>query len=219
MTTNLAIFDLDNTLIAGDSDHAWGNFLVSKGVVDKHLYAEQNQRFYEDYKRGDLDINAFLAFTLLPLKNNSLTNLYAWRDEFMQTVVEPMILPKAIDLITHHRQQAHMLLIITATNTFITSPIAKRLDIENLIGTEPEFIDKCYTGNVHGIPSFQSGKITRLDNWLKEKKLTIKHSWFYSDSLNDLPLLKKVDTPVAVDPDETLAKYAEKNSWDIMSLR
>lgn len=219
MTTNLAIFDLDNTLIAGDSDSAWGNFLVSKGVVDRDQYAEKNQRFYAEYQRGDLDIEAYLAFALKPLKDNSIKDLHAWRDEFMQTVIEPLLLPKAMDLIAQHRQQHHTLLIITATNTFITAPIAEKLGIENLIGTEPEIISQKYTGKVSGTPSFQAGKIARLDNWLKEKNITLQHTWFYSDSLNDLPLLEKVDTPVAVDPDDTLAAFAKQKQWDIISLR
>lgn len=219
MLTDLAIFDLDNTLIAGDSDYAWGEFLVEKGVVDKVYYAEKNAEFYDDYKQGSLNIDQFLRFSLQPLANNSLEDLCQWRDEFVDTIIEPMMLPAAEQLITRHKDSGHKLLIITATNTFVTAPIATRLGIENLIGTNPELVDNKYTGAVSGIPSFQDGKVTRLENWLNEQEIEIKNSWFYSDSHNDIPLLSIVDKPVVVDPDDKLLTYAQSKSWDIISLR
>ena len=217
--TNLAIFDLDNTLIAGDSDYAWGEFLVNKNIVDADYYAEQNQQFYDDYKNGCLDIYAFLRFSLQALASKPLATLLELREEFMHTVVESMILPSAEALLNEHRQQGHTLLIITATNTFVTQPIAERLGITHLIGTEPEIIDEQYTGEVSGTPSFQEGKITRLNQWLEQQNLSIGKTWFYSDSHNDIPLLLKVDKPVAVDPDDKLRTYAQTKSWDIISLR
>ncbi len=218
-TIDLAIFDLDNTLIAGDSDYAWGDFLVAKGIVDKDYYAKQNAQFYDDYQHGKLNIADFLRFSLRPLADNNIEQLNEWRGEFLNTVIEPMMLPAAEELVEKHRHAGHELLIITATNTFITQPIAERLGIKYLIGTEPERINGRYTGEVYGIPSFQEGKIKRLDSWLKKQQFNINQSWFYSDSHNDLPLLRKVDTPVAVDPDNKLREYAQSQHWDIISLR
>ncbi len=219
MSTKLAIFDLDNTLIAGDSDHAWGEFLVKKGVVDKQYYSEKNQQFYDDYKNGCLDIYEFLAFSLKPLADNDYKTLISLRDEFMDTEIEPIMLPAAQKLVQSHTDQGHTVMIITATNTFVTSLIAKRLNIPHLLGTEPEWCNNAYTGKVSGTPCFQDGKIKRLNAWLKHHALELGYSWFYSDSHNDIPLLETVDEAIAVDPDDKLREHASQQNWQTISLR
>lgn len=215
----LAIFDLDNTLLGGDSDYLWGRYLAENHIVDPEAYHDTNLAFYHDYQAGKLDINAFLEFVFTPLKQHSITDLLAWRDDYLQQKIAPIMLPKAKALIDQHRQQGDTLLIITATNSFLTAPIAEQLGIEYLIATDPEMIDGRFTGKVAGIPSFQHGKVRRLQSWLAEHGQTLADSIFYSDSHNDLPLLEKVDTPVAVDPDETLRQIAEQRGWKILSLR
>ncbi|MEX2474589.1 HAD family hydrolase [Marinobacter sp.] len=215
----LAIFDLDNTLLAGDSDHAWGQFLVEEGVVDAEEYRKANDRFYEEYLNGELDILHYLGFALQPLAKHDMGDLLAWREHFMEKKVRPMMQNKAFRLLDKHRAQGHTLMIITATNRFVTEPIAAILDIEHLIATEPELVNGRYTGEVAGVPSFQDGKVTRLDDWLASNNETLEGAWFYSDSHNDAPLLRKVDNPVAVDPDPTLEKLARESGWKIMSLR
>lgn len=216
---SLAIFDLDNTLLSTDSDHAWGEFLLEQGAVDPIEYRQANERFMADYNAGTLDINAFLAVALKPLAENTPEQLAAWHQQFMASKIEPHILPKAEELIARHRSRDDTLLIITATNRFITGPIAERLGIDHLIAVEPEMVDGHYTGKVSGVPSYREGKVTRLQAWLEDREITLDGAWFYSDSHNDLPLLEKVDNPVAVDPDETLRKLAEERHWRIMSLR
>lgn len=216
---SLAIFDLDNTLLSTDSDHAWGEFLLEQGAVDPVEYRQANERFMADYNAGTLDINAFLAVALKPLAENTPEQLAAWHQQFMASKIEPHILPKAEELIARHRSRDDTLLIITATNRFITGPIAERLGIDHLIAVEPEMVDGHYTGKVSGVPSYREGKVTRLQAWLEDREITLDGAWFYSDSHNDLPLLEKVDNPVAVDPDETLRKVAEERHWRIMSLR
>lgn len=215
----LAIFDLDNTLIAGDSDHTWGEFLIEKGVVDEESYKSANDRFFEDYKRGEFDIYAYLDFSLAPfsrLENAQLTSLH---NEFMETKIEPMVLPKGIDLIQHHKDEGHTLLIITATNRFITEPIAKRLGIETILATEGEVVNGRFTGNVSGVPCYREGKVTRLKKWLEKNDKSLNKSYFYSDSATDLPLLELVTYPHAVDPDKTLKMLAKERNWAIISLR
>lgn len=215
----LAIFDLDNTLIAGDSDHAWGVFLVEKQLVDAETYRIANDRFYADYKNGCLDIRAYLQFSLAPLVQHSMADLKTMHDEFMTTYIEPLMLPKAEALLRKHREQGDHLLIITATNGFITRPIAKRLGVEDILATDPEIADGNYTGNFIGNPCFQAGKITHLHEWLKSNHHSLDGAYFYSDSINDLPLLEQVDNPVAVDPDDRLANIASERGWTILSLR
>ena len=215
----LAIFDLDNTLLAGDSDHAWGEFLVEEGIVDAEEYRRANDRFYQEYLNGELDILHYLSFALQPLARHDMDKLLALREAFMAKKIRPMMLASAKALLDDHRKQGHTLMIITATNRFVTEPIAEALGIEHLIATEPELVNGRYTGEVAGTPSFQEGKVTRLDNWLATHNRTLDGAWFYSDSHNDLPLLKKVDNPVAVDPDPTLEKTARDNGWKVMSLR
>jgi len=216
---SLALFDLDNTLLAGDSDYLWGCFLVDKGIVDKTTYENTNQYFYDQYKIGQLDIHAFLDFQLKPLADHTRVELETWRTEYIEKYIIPILLPAADKLIEKHRAAGDTLIIITATNRFITRPIADLYSIEHLIATEPENINGEYTGNITGIPCFQDGKITLLKNWLKENNETLEDSWFYSDSHNDLPLLNEVTHPVAVDPDDILRQHAETADWPSMSLR
>lgn len=216
----LAIFDLDNTLIAGDSDYEWGQFMVRKGVVDADSYAAQNDAFYRDYQSGNLDIFAYQRFVLSPLVGRSQEELIAWHYEFMQTVIAPLELAKARALIERHRLQGHQLLVITATNRFITEPIVQWLGINALIATEPErdALGRI-TGEVAGVPSFQQGKIERLQAWIAEQVHQPTETWFYSDSRNDIPLLSEVTHPVAVDPDDVLRQHAQDLGWPIISLR
>nr|WP_289111504.1 HAD family hydrolase [uncultured Halomonas sp.] len=216
---SLAIFDLDNTLLSIDSDHAWGEFLVEQGAVDPVAYREANERFLADYNAGTLDMAAFLEMALKPLAENTPEQLAAWHQQFMASKIEPHILPKAEELLARHRTKGDTLLIITATNRFITGPIAERLGVDDLIAVEPEMVDGRYTGRVDGVPSYREGKVIRLQAWLEAQDITMDGAWFYSDSHNDLPLLEKVDHPVAVDPDDTLRQVAEERNWRIMSLR
>ncbi|MFO1371875.1 MAG: HAD family hydrolase [Candidatus Competibacteraceae bacterium] len=216
---SLAIFDLDNTLLSDDSDYLWGQFLVERGIVDGEVYERENQHFYDDYRAGTLDIQAFLVFMLRPLTEHPLAKLLAWRAQFIEEKIQPIILPKAVALLEQHRAVDDTLLVITATNSFITAPIVERLGVPHLLATEVEFVDGRYTGRPRGIPCFQHGKVERLNEWLVTTGHTLAGSWFYSDSHNDLPLLNRVTYPVAVDPDATLARHAEERGWPIISLR
>jgi HAD superfamily hydrolase (TIGR01490 family) len=216
---SLAIFDLDNTLIADDSDYLWGQFLVDQGIVDKAFYEEANAKFYSDYKHGILDITEFLHFSLKLLADNKPDDLYRWRSQFIETIIRPLLLKPAQQLIAKHRKRGDTLMVITATNRFVTEPIVKLYGIELLLATTPDFVDGRYTGNFTGIPCFQEGKVKLLEEWLGQSTETLANSWFYSDSHNDLPLLKRVDNPVAVDPDDKLKAYAEEVNWPIISLR
>lgn len=215
----LAIFDLDNTLLAGDSDHLWGQFLVEQGLVDGESYERENNRFYEEYKAGTLDIYEFLAFSLKPLSEHDIDTLSRLHQQFLEQKIQPIMLPRAFELINRHKEQTYTPLIITATNRFVTEPIAAAFGVEHIIATEPEFDGNRYTGQVAGIPCFQHGKVERLDQWLQEYGGTLEDSWFYSDSHNDIPLLSRVSHPVAVDPDLTLEQHARDHGWDIISLR
>jgi HAD superfamily hydrolase (TIGR01490 family) len=215
----LALFDLDNTLLAGDSDYLWGEFLVERGIVDGEHYARENERFYREYQAGTLDIHAWLAFQLKPLTEHEPDFMLGLRDRFLQEKIEPIVLSAARELIESHRARGHVLLIITATNSFITRPIATLLGITNLLATEPEIVDGRYTGRVAGIPCFRNGKVERLSAWLTEHRQDLRGSWFYSDSHNDLPLLELVEHPVAVNPDITLARHAAQRVWPVLDLR
>jgi HAD superfamily hydrolase (TIGR01490 family) len=219
MAMALAIFDLDNTLLGGDSDYLWGNYLVSAGLVDKDFYERENRRFYDDYRKGTLNIYEFLDFSLRPLADNPLEQLLDLRERFMAEIIAPIILPAAVALIDEHRRQGHIPLIITATNRFVTEPIARIFGVDQLLATDPEIIDGGYTGRVTGTPTFREGKVTRLRQWLVQNNANLADSWFYSDSHNDLPLLEMVSHPVAVDPDETLQQHAEMKGWPVISLR
>ena len=219
---NLALFDLDNTLLTSDSDFEWSQFLIEKKVLDRKEYESRNLEFYEQYKSGTLDINQFLDFQLQPLSLHPRTQLDDWHNEFMAKKIMSQIAPGAYKLINKHMLRGDLCIIITATNRFVTEPIARILGINNLIATEPGQKDGEFTGQVSGTPCFREGKITRLEDWMDEHNLTwlsFLESWFYSDSLNDIPLLEKVTNPVAVDPDSTLEKYAKENNWPIISLR
>lgn len=219
---NLAIFDLDNTLLNGDSDYNWSLFLIKKGILDQSIYEQQNEEFFKDYQTGSLDIDAYAEFQFKPLRENERLFLNDLRDEYVATIIRPMITEKAKDLVNEHRSQGDQLLIITATNSFITKPIAALFGIEELIGTDLEEINNQFTGKIKGVASFQEGKVTRLNQWLDNKHLTLAQfdkTFFYSDSKNDLPLLRIVSHPVAVNPDATLNTEAKKNNWPIMSLR
>lgn len=215
----LAIFDLDNTLLAGDSDYLWGVFLAELGVVDGVHYERENERFYQEYKEGNLDIFEFLRFSLHPLSQHEPEQLADWHRQFMQHKIEPVLLPKAQGLLEEHRQKGDTLLIITATNAFVTGPIAERLGVPHLLATDPERIDGRYTGEVVGTPCFQEGKVTRLSQWLLQTGESLRGSHFYSDSHNDIPLLEQVDHPVAVDPDASLRRHAGQQGWPVISLR
>lgn len=215
----LAIFDLDNTLLGGDSDHAWGEFLVRKGIVDAAEYGAANDRFYRAYQDGTLDILMYLEFALEPLTRFSLAELKQFHDEFMRTLIAPLRLPKADALLAEHRARGDFLLIITATNAFITRPIAHSLGVDTILATEPELRDGRYTGDVAGTPCFREGKVTRLREWLQHNPHDTAQAYFYSDSHNDLPLLNMVGNPVAVDPDDTLRAAAQRNGWPVISLR
>lgn len=215
----IALFDLDNTLLAGDSDYLWGCFLVEHGIVDRESYESENQRFYDQYLQGSLDIHEFLRFQLEPLATHRRAQLENWREQYLASKIEPILLAKARDLLLLHRSRGDELIIITATNNFITEPIARRFGVNHLIATEAEMIDGEYTGKVAGTPCFQAGKVTRLHAWLQQHRQSLRQSWFYSDSHNDLPLLEQVDHPVAVDPDDRLRAHAVMQDWPIISLR
>lgn len=218
-TVALAIFDLDNTLIAGDSDHGWGEFLIEQGKVDAALYEEKNDYYFQQYQSGQLNILEYLEFSLLPLTQIPQKELFALREQFVNEKILPIVTKKSRELLKKHKDQGDYLLIITATNLFVTEPIAKELAVDDIIATEPERVNGEYTGKVMGIPSFQDGKVKRLTTWLADNGLSLAGSYFYSDSHNDLPLLKQVDYPVAVDADETLTAYAQQQNWPIISLR
>lgn len=218
----LVLFDLDNTLLAGDSDFEWAQFLIEQGVLDREVYEARNLEFYEQYKAGTLDIHAFLDFQLKPLARHPRSQLDIWHAEFMRTRILPIVASQTRAFLAKELAQADLAAIITATNSFVTAPIAKELGVPHLIATDPEQMDGQFTGKVAGIPCFREGKIARLDAWLAGQGLsraTLTSSRFYSDSLNDLPLLESVTEPVAVDPDLTLAAHAAKMGWPILSLR
>lgn len=215
----LAIFDLDNTLLNGDSDYLWGQFLAQQGHVDAAYYEKENQRFYDEYVAGTLDIFEFLEFSLTPLSQIDMAELKQLHDKFMDECIRPIITSKSRDLIQYHIEQSDTLLIITATNLFITAPIAEELGIEHILATDPEIINNQYSGKVSGIPCFREGKVERLKVWLTKEGMNLSESYFYSDSHNDLPLLELVTKPVAVDPDDTLRAHAETKGWNIISLR
>ena len=216
----VAIFDLDHTLIDTDSDHAWGEFLVKKNVVDADAFQKANDHFYAQYKQGSLDLDEYLAFSLKPLADNTPEMLYALRDEFVQTGIFHLIKPGVAALLEKHRQQGHKLLVITATNQFVVEPIVAAIGIDEFLAIDVEFINGRYTGKSTGIPTFREGKITRFQQWLEVNPgHVMEECWFYSDSKNDLPLLEKVGYPIAVDPDETLRTVAQERNWPVISLK
>ncbi|MGV0035226.1 MAG: HAD family hydrolase [Candidatus Azotimanducaceae bacterium WSBS_2022_MAG_OTU7] len=215
----LAIFDLDETLIAADSDHEWGQFVVDKGLVDAEKHTRMNDGFYAQYKAGQLDIDEYLQFSCAILTQYSIEELHRYRSEFVAERIRPIILDKAQALVKKHREQGDTLLVITSTIEFVTRPIVDEFGIDTLIAPDPEIVSNCYTGRIVGVPSFAAGKVTRLEQWLAGRPDSMEGSAFYSDSHNDLPLLRRVDKPVAVDPDPVLRKAAKENQWPIISLR
>jgi HAD superfamily hydrolase (TIGR01490 family) len=222
MTQNLALFDLDNTLLAGDSDYNWGLFLIHEGLLDAEQHKARNEQFYQDYKNGCLDIFKFLKFQLKPLSEHPKKFLDELHLKYMEKVIRPMMTQKAQDLVNQHKAAGDLCVVITATNSFVTKPIATAYGIEHLIGSDPEMVNGEYTGGVSGVPSFQEGKVTRINQWLAARGSNLtdyKKSYFYSDSHNDLPLMKMVTNPVAVDADGVLTDYAKQQGWPIISLR
>ena len=215
---SLAIFDLDNTLLSGDSDYLWGQYLSKQGLVNAKEYEKENQRFYDEYKQGTLDIYAFLKFSFRPLADHNLDLLLDIRKKFIAECILPLIPDVSRTLLEEHKKLNHTVLIITATNLFVAEPIAKELAVDHIIATQAEFKNNRYTGEVEGTPCFQEGKVTRLNIWLKSHNESLDNSWFYSDSHNDLPLLKLVTHPVAVDPDKILEQYANDRGWPVISL-
>ncbi|MTI15049.1 histidinol-phosphatase [Sansalvadorimonas verongulae] len=216
----VAIFDLDHTLLDTDSDHAWGEFLVQKKVVDSATFQKANDYFYKQYHQGELNLEEYLAFCLRPLADNEPEFLYKLRSEFVETIARPLIKPGVSALLEKHCNQGHALLVITATNQFVVDPIIDAIGIQDRLAIEVEMVDGRYTGKHIGIPSFKEGKITRFKEWLKENPgHNIDECWFYSDSMNDLPLLEHVGHPVAVDPDEKLKAIAEERNWPVISLK
>lgn len=215
----LAIFDLDNTLLSGDSDHAWGLFLAELKVVDADHHRREQERYYADYVAGKLDIHEFLRFQLQALKNNDPVDLRRWRERFVAEKILPMISQHAYDLVQRHRAQEHTLMIITATNRFITQPIAHEFNVDVLLATEPETVNGRFTGDVQGVPCFQDGKVTLLKAWLAEHGEDLNGSWCYTDSHNDLSLMRAVDHPVAVNPDAVLAAEAKRHGWPVLEFQ
>jgi len=219
---NLALFDLDNTLLACDSDYEWGQFLVDRGVLDRADYEAQNAAFYEQYKAGTLDIHEFLGFALRPLAEHTPEDLARWHAEFMAARIRPAMGPASRALVRRHLDAGDLCAVVTATNSFVTGPIAREFGVPHLVATEPEQAAGRFTGRVSGTPCFREGKIARVDAWLAGQGHTLKdfpQSSFYSDSHNDLPLLERVTHPVAVDPDPKLAAVARARGWPAVSLR
>jgi len=216
---SLAIFDLDNTLIGGDSDFLWGEFIGEEGIVDANAYRKKNEYFYQQYDLGTLDIYAWLEFCLEPLTRYSMTELQELHHRFMIQKIEPILLDKAQNCINRHKERGDTVLVITASTSFVTAPIVKKYGINHLLATEPEIKAGRYTGGVSGMPCFQSGKIDKLMPWLQKNEETLNGSTFYSDSHNDLPLLELVDNPVAVNADKILTKIAEKKGWEVLNWR
>jgi HAD superfamily hydrolase (TIGR01490 family) len=222
MKQNLALFDLDNTLLAGDSDYNWSLFLINEGLLDAKTHQDRNEQFYLDYKNGSLNIIEFLEFQLKPLSEHSKKFLDELHLKYMEKVIRPMMTHKAQALVDKHKATGDLCVIITATNSFVTKPIATAYGIEHLLGSDPEMVNGEYTGGVIGVPTFKEGKVIRLNQWLEARGTKLNDyevSYFYSDSHNDLPLMRLVTNPVAVDADETLTAYAKEQSWPEISLR
>ena len=215
----LAIFDLDHTLLNGDSDYLWGEYMVANQIVDEADYQRDNRAFLQDYKRGQLDNHQYLEFALKPLTLHSIDNLYQWRADYLENWIKPIIATGTHDLLEQHRSQDDTLLIVSATNLFITEPIAELLGIPHILSTEPEIIDRRYTGRYLGVPTYKEGKVVALIAWLADSDQSLDNSYFYSDSINDLPLLEKVSIPIAVNPDKELSAIADERGWQILDLR
>jgi len=215
----LAIFDLDHTLLNGDSDYLWGEYMVANQIVDKNEYQAKNKAFLRAYQRGQLDNDEYLQFALKPLTLHSLERLYNWRSDYVKNWIEPIIVAGAAALLKQHREQGDTLIIVSATNLFITEPIAELFGIQHILSTEPEIVDKRYTGRYLGTPTYKEGKVVALKAWLEDSDHRLEDSYFYTDSINDLSLLEQVSTPIAVNPDEELCAIAEERGWQILDLR
>lgn len=214
----LAIFDLDHTLITGDSDYLWGEYMVENNIVNEQEFRSRNEIYYQDYQQGTLNNEQYLEFALKPLTQHSIEELYAWRADYVENWIKPIVAPGARELLDNHRNQNHELLIISATHLFVTAPIAQLLGVPTVLSTEPEIIDNRYTGRYLGTPTYQQGKVTALHEWLAKSVQRMDGSYFYSDSINDLALLEKVDHPITVHPDEQLEAIAEERGWPIINL-
>ena len=195
------------------------DYRCERGILDPIAYKTRNDEFYQDYLAGKLDLNAYLEFTLEILAKTEMAQLDEWHRDFMRDCVEPIVLPKALALLKQHQDAGDKLVIITATNRFITGPIAKRLGVQTLLATECEMVDGRFSGRSTDIPCFREGKVTRLNRWLLENGYSLEDSYFYSDSMNDLPLLEQVTHAVAVDPDPNLRAEAQQRGWQVISLR
>jgi len=218
----IALFDLDYTLLGGDATYEWIHFLIRRGVLDRASTAPELERFYDEYAAGTLDIRDFLHFDFRPLANHPRAQLEKWRDQYLAEAIEPMILSKSVELVASHEARGHLTVIITAANSFVSAPIARKFGVSHLLASEPECRDGEFTGNIDGIPCFHEGKVTRLDAWLASRgqKLTdFAPSYFYGDSQSDVPLMERVTHPVVVAPDTALAELARERNWPIISLR
>ena len=214
----LAIFDLDHTLINGDSDHLWGEYMVENGIVDEQAYRQRNDLFYLDYQRGTLDNDQYLAFALEPLTHYSIEELHAWRADYVEKWIKPLVAPGTAALLDEHRANHHELMIISATNFFVSEPIGQMLGVATVLATEPEIIANRYTGRFLGTPTYQQGKVTVLKEWIADSHHELAGAYFYSDSLNDLALLEQVDNPITVNPDDDLKAIAEARNWKMIDL-
>jgi HAD superfamily hydrolase (TIGR01490 family) len=214
----LAIFDLDHTLINGDSDHLWGEYMIDNGIVDEQAYRQRNDLFYQDYQRGTLDNDQYLAFALEPLTHYSIEELHAWRADYVEKWIKPLVAPGTAALLDEHRANHHELMIISATNLFVSEPIGQMLGVPTVLATEPEIIANRYTGRFLGTPTYQQGKVTVLKEWIADSNHELAGAYFYSDSLNDLALLEQVDNPITVNPDDDLKAIAEARNWKMIDL-
>ncbi len=214
----LLIFDLDNTLLAGDSDRNWGIFLSEQQIVDSS-YLDESERFYNNYYEGSLDIDGFLSFCLRPLVANDMSVLLGLRDQFIEEKIKPIVTKVGKDLIDKAHSQGKEVIIATATNDFVTRPIADIFDVSVLIATEFEIKNNSFTGNVLGTPCFRDGKLDKVSRWISENNFDLSQASFYTDSFNDLPLLEKVKNPIIVDGDDKLREIGRSNNWECISFR
>ena len=221
MNRRLALFDLDNTLLGGDSDHAWGEFLIARALVDEEVHRQTNNRFYAEYVAGTLDIHAWLAFTLGPIRQFSERQRNELLADFLDQWARPLVLDAGLELVREHRRLGDYCMILTATSDLITHPIARLFEVDELLATEAEIVGGAITGRIRGTPCFQHGKVKKMRDWLAANAngATLDNSVFYSDSINDLPLLELAGEPVAVDPDDRLRQIARDRGWKIISLR
>ena len=214
----LLIFDLDNTLLAGDSDRNWGIFLSEQQIVDAS-YLDESERFYNNYYEGSLDIDGFLSFCLKPLIANDMAKLLKLREQFIEEKIRPIVTKTGKELINQAHAEGKKVIIATATNDFVTRPIADIFDVSVLIATEFEIKDNAFTGRVVGAPCFRGGKLNKVTKWINDNNFDLSQASFYSDSFNDLPLLEKVKKPVIVDGDDKLIEIGKNKNWECVSFR